>query len=175
MKLPFRATSVACLVAAAAAVDSGLVGYGIEPYEPPCAHACQSSLASLMLACSVGGDDGGHSHGASGMTPPRCRAGDTPWLTTLAWCMKTKCAPYGLATSRLQMFWEQSSTGDPAVAPKWDYPTTLHEMGGEPREELAADAESLNSTMMVNNGLYTAQYNSMVAVYRETVIEGQYA
>ncbi|KAI9788357.1 MAG: hypothetical protein M1816_006960 [Peltula sp. TS41687] len=162
---------VACLLARPVLGVSGLIGYGIYPYEPPCAHACQRVLSSLKLQCSHDMEVMGMMHGPSGMTSPQCRAGDTPYLTTLAWCMQTECAKFNLPPSKLQIFWEQYSTEDPTVAPKWDYRTTLFEIHEPPTQELTKGADTLNFTTLVNPKVYESQYNALTAVYRENVVE----
>lgn len=155
-----------------------LVGYGIWPYEPVCAFACLRALSGYMLSCSSEVDmhGGAHMHG-SGMTSPRCRAGDTPWLTTLAYCAQTRCAGSGVPTSRLEGFWEAQSTEDAAVPPRWTFSQALANVtGAPPGRELGEDAESemLNFTALVNAEAYRSQYNAMFAVQRETVVENSY-
>lgn len=155
-------------------VFGALVGYGIYPYDPPCAFACHRSLSSLMLQCSGDMASGGHMGGHSDMISPQCRAGDTPWLTTLAWCMRTKCAEFYVSTSELESFWETQSTGNPAVAPKWSYSSTLFNVTQAPTQELTLVDDTLNSTALVSPSVYEAQYNALTAVQRENVVESGY-
>lgn len=154
-----------------------LVGYGIWPYNPVCAFACLRALSSYMLSCSSEMEMGGgmHMHG-NGMTSPQCRADDTPWLTTLAYCAQTKCAGSDVPTSQLEAFWEAQSTEDPAVPPRWSFSQAVANVTEPPGRELGADAESemLNFTALVNAEAYTLQYNAMFAVQRETVLENSY-
>lgn len=152
-------------------VYGALVGYGIWPYEPPCAYACYRSLSSLMLECSSEMAAGTDMDSGSGMTSPQCRAGDTPWLTTLAWCMRTKCAEHNVSTSELEGFWEEQCTGDPTVAPKWGYSMTLFNIAQSPNQELTKADETINLTALVNPAVYEAQYNALTAVQRENVVE----
>lgn len=149
-----------------------LVGYGIWPYEPVCAFACLRALSGYTLSCSSEAE----MHGG-GVTSPRCRAGDTAWLTTLAYCAQTRCAGSGVSASRLEGFWEAQSTEDAAVPPRWTFSQALANVSGTPPgRELGEDAESetLNFTALVNARLYTSQYNAMFAVQRETVVESSY-
>lgn len=155
-------------------VLGALVGYGIYPYNPPCAFACHRSLSNLMLQCSGDMASGGHMGGHSDMISPQCRAGDTPWLTTLAWCMRIKCAEYHVPTSELEAFWEVQSTGDPTVAPKWSHSTTLFNIDRSPTQELTRVDDTLNLTALVNPAIYEAQYNALTAVQRENVVESGY-
>jgi hypothetical protein len=118
--------------------------------DPACAFACTGSLASFELACS-GGDHhggGGHAgHGAGKPTSPACRASDEPYLTTVAWCFKTKCAPYGIPTSRLEAVWELKVTGSPGVAAKWSYTEALLHVDAPPTHQLAM-GDKLNVTSL---------------------------
>ena len=133
MKLP-SAAWLACLLTRP--VLEALVGYGIYPYKPPCAHACDRSLSTLMLECSSPMGSMSGMDMDSAMTSPRCRAGDTPWLTTLTYCMRTECASSNVPTSELETFWEKQCTGDPTVAPKWSYSTTLFNIAQPPTQYL---------------------------------------
>lgn len=171
MKVPYAAWLTCFLTRP---VLGALVGYGIYPYEPPCAHACDRSLSSLMLECSSHVALGMDMHGGSAMTSPQCRAGDTPWLTTLAWCMRTKCAESNVSTSELEAFWEKQSTEDPTVAPKWGYSTTLFNVTQPPTRKLTKADDTLNFTALVNPAVYEAQYNALTAVQRENFVESGY-
>ena len=154
-------------------VLGALVGFGIYPYSPFCAYSCHRSLSALMLECSIHMAPGGAmSH--SDMISPDCRAGDTSWLTTLAWCMSIKCAEFEVSTSELEHFWEGQSTGDPAVAPKWSYSTTLFQIAQPPTQELTEANDVLNFTALVSPAIYKAQYNALTAVQRENVVESRY-
>ena len=171
MKLP-SAAWLACLLTRP--VLGALVGYGIYPYKPPCAHACDRSLSTLMLECSNPMSSMSGMHMDSGMTSPQCRAGDTPWLTTLAWCMRTGCASSNVPTSELETFWEKHGTGDPTVAPKWSYSTTLFNIDQPPTRVLTKADETLNFTALIDPAVYQAQYNALTAVQRENVVESRY-
>ena len=127
-----------------------------------------------MLECSSHMAAGGHMHGGSETTSPQCRAGDTPWLTTLAWCMHTHCAQHHVPASELEAFWEDQSTEDPTVAPKWDYSTTIFNIAQPPTRVLSKDEDTLNSTSLVSPATYEAQYNALTAVQRENVVESGY-
>ncbi|KAF2738383.1 ferric reductase-like transmembrane component [Polyplosphaeria fusca] len=174
MKLSTTASILAFIHSTTVLGISGLVGYGIQPFDPICAMACQRALSGLMLACSTPMDMAmeGMTHGPSGVTSPSCRAGDAAWLTTLAYCVETRCAEFEIPTSELQGFWERFSTDDPTVLPKWDYRTAVLNVSGEvPTKELGGDDTELNVTSLVNSGAWLRQYNVMWAVQRENVVE----
>lgn len=157
-----------------APVLGALVGYGIYPYEPPCAFACDRSLSSLTLECSGHMAMGSMMHMGPPATSPQCRADDTPWLTTLAWCMSTMCAQHRVSTSALEAYWEKQSTEDSTVAPKWGYTTTLFNIAQPPTQALTDADDSLNVTALVNPATYEAQYNALTAVQRENVVESAF-
>jgi hypothetical protein len=176
MKAPNTVLVLAILVGS---VLGKLVGYGIWPYKPVCAFACLRALSGYRLSCSSEMDmhGGMHSHN-SATTSPQCRAEDTSWLTTLAYCAQTKCAAESGAVhiSELEGFWEAQSTEDPTISPKWTFSQAVANVTEPPQRELGADAEAqmLNFTALVSPEAYTSQYNAMFAVQRETVVESSY-
>ncbi|KAL9127263.1 MAG: hypothetical protein Q9217_003822 [Psora testacea] len=116
---------------------------------------------------------GGHMHGESGMTSPQCRAGDTAFLTTLAWCMSTNCAQYHVPTSRLEKFWEEQCTGDPTVAPKWDYRTALQHVTQPPTRELTMD-DTLDFTALAPEATWELQYRTLTFFEAEERVHARY-
>jgi hypothetical protein len=151
-----------------------LVGTATDMYNPPCAHACRRAVASNMLSCSSHDAPGGHMHGGdSAMTSPQCRAGDTAFLTTLAWCMSTKCAQYHVPTWRLEKFWQEQCTGDPAVAPKWDYGTALQHVTQPPTRELTMD-DALEVTALAPEATWELQYRTLTFFEAEERVHARY-
>ena len=69
---------------------------------------------------------GAHSHD-QGPTSPSCYANNTPWLTTLAYCINDTCADTVEAWV-LEKYWADQNTGDPNTQPKWTYQETLAQM-----------------------------------------------
>jgi hypothetical protein len=129
-----------------------------------------------MLECSGHEEMGGMGemdHGGS-MTTPECRASDTSYLTTLAFCMKTKCASFNIATSELERYWETIATGDPAVVPKWTYSQAIAEVPIAPTKVLGAE-EMLDFTALVDEDTWHAAWNTLVIFEREEVIHARYA
>lgn len=103
-----------------------------------------------MLECSEHDHmGGGHMHGA-GPTSPECRAGDTPWLTTLAYCINSTCTE-DVAPWTLEKFWADKSTDDKTVQPKWSYQEALVQLGSmeKPTKELGEE-EMLDFTALYN-------------------------
>ncbi|KAK4186937.1 ferric reductase like transmembrane component-domain-containing protein [Podospora australis] len=129
-----------------------LIGYPIVMYDPSCAWGCYDVVSGYMLECSVHdhGPVGAHSHGAGGPTSPECRAGDTPFLTTLAYCMSTMCDS-SIPASKLEKFWEQQATGSKTVAAKWSYGETLAKIQEAPTTEFSEDEMHLNRTVLLDH------------------------
>lgn len=138
--------------------------------DPACAYACTGSLSSFALECSVEDHDahGGHSHGASTYTSPGCRANNTPYLTTLAWCLHTKCAPYDVLASRLETIWEQEATTDPSVLPKWSYTEALLNVVDSPTRQLAM-GDTINATLLAPES-WDVSFNTAVVMAHSTMM-----
>ncbi|KAK4201187.1 Ferric/cupric reductase transmembrane component 1 [Triangularia verruculosa] len=130
--------------------EEGLRGLTMPADDPPCAFACTGSLAGFALACSIEDHShhgGGHGHGSPIQTSPSCRANDEPYLTTVAWCMSTKCAEYNVPNSRLEQVWELTITGDPSIPAKWSYTEALLNVDEPPTRKLTMGDE-LNMTSL---------------------------
>ncbi|KAF1813119.1 ferric reductase transmembrane component 4 [Eremomyces bilateralis CBS 781.70] len=100
-------------------------------YDPVCASACGRTIQKFPLVCSTHGK-GDHHGGGPMSTTPECRANDTSYLTTLAYCMKSKCAPSNIEAWRLEQWWWEKSTTDKSVHPVMDYEETLATVRKEP-------------------------------------------
>jgi hypothetical protein len=90
--------------------------------------------------------------------------------------MKTACAKYNIRNSKFESFWELQATGQTnagvqSVPAKWSYSEALAQLSSQPTVMLAANATWLNQTSLVNSATYTAQYNVLYAVQRETSFE----
>jgi len=134
-----------------------------DPWSKPyCAFACRAVISSANLTCTIpaghGMDDGGgHSHGpAMGVvTTASCRASDTNFLTTLAYCIKSRCN----ATQReIENYWFAQVAGDSKTPPKWTYNTTLENIVGIPNITWAS-GRTINTTMIVPQSNYNIQVN----------------
>lgn len=78
--------------------SQAFIGLGISMYNPSCAFSYRAVIASVPLECSEHGGTGGHMGHGSSSTTPECRAGNTPFLTTLAWCINSTCADFDVDT-----------------------------------------------------------------------------
>jgi hypothetical protein len=69
----------------------GMIGYGITMYQPPCAFACRSVVASCPLTCTPHLEENHDSGHSAAPTPPECYANDQSFLRTLALCINNYC------------------------------------------------------------------------------------
>ncbi|KAI9722283.1 MAG: hypothetical protein M1812_001755 [Candelaria pacifica] len=112
----------------------------------------------------------------SGSTSPECRASDTPFLTTLAYCMNSTCDPVEVPAWKKEKFWAIQVTGDPAVLPKWDYARALEEIMDMPMVEFNASSDSvLNQTMVVGKATYEMQSKFMVMFDYLEALQARYS
>ncbi|KAE8454198.1 hypothetical protein EG329_005123 [Mollisiaceae sp. DMI_Dod_QoI] len=166
----------ACLLATSVLGEGELNGFPANPYDPYCAMSCLRSLYSLILSCSTMGDRVGM---MTSMTTSSCWASNTPYLTSLAWCMHTKCAEFDVPNSKLEYFWEQEATGQSTagvkiVPPKWSYAEALETLTQPPTKQLTAADTDLNTTSLVAPDVYQQQWNVLTSVQRETKTENGY-
>jgi hypothetical protein len=87
------------------AIGNEILGLGADPGFPPCANSCARTLAQVPISCSSDQTDGNFGLAAHVVTTPQCYATDTPYLTTLAWCIHEKCAAKNLTDEELDYFW----------------------------------------------------------------------
>ena len=105
------------------------------------------------------------------MTTPECRGGDTAFLTTLAFCIDSRCPDVPIW--QLEEFWAALASGSPAVPAKWDYRTALEHVTTAPNITYEMGV-TLNSTMLVsqeswdiyNQFLPVLDNNSSMILYR---------
>ncbi|KAF3935739.1 hypothetical protein ABW19_dt0209415 [Dactylella cylindrospora] len=148
-------------------------GYGFAWYNPVCGFACYNSISGATLSCTSTDHSGGHSHG-SGPTTPECRAGDTAFLTTLAYCMNITCNAENLPTWKREEFWSTKVTGDEAVLPKWDYTTALAMIVGEPTT-LFNSSLTLSETVIVPEATLEMQTKFMRMFDYIEMLQARYA
>lgn len=129
------------LVPVAAIVKHGVIGIGISMYKPFCCNTCHDTLSTLYLSCTdfLAGE---------AITSVECRASNTAWLQSLAFCMDQKCTAQGLSHDAIQTCWE-SMSDSVSQYDQW-VPDT------PPQTELDFNATSLNTTSLVNEELYTS-------------------
>ncbi|KAK0736038.1 hypothetical protein B0T21DRAFT_173015 [Apiosordaria backusii] len=167
----------ACLLQANLVV-SDLVGFGLHPFKIYCASACHWALLSYNLECS---DKTAKGFIGWAVTSSACKANDTSYLTTLAWCLHDKCGKTH-RMSQLQDFWETQTTRDmlqfrdrsTPLPPKWSYEEALLQITEPPTEEPADTSVVLNFTALVPEDEYQAQFNTAWGVTNEQELGALY-
>lgn len=148
------------------------IGYDIEMYNPPCAYACFSALSSNALACSEIMEMDGHAHA---MSSSDCRAQDSAWLTSLAYCIQSRCEPFGVPTSKLESYWEKESTKSAGlVKPKWSYGASLANIQETPTLE-AEEEGTMNFTALSADDKWFLQWNTMDSFARSEYVTATYS
>ncbi|KAK4203631.1 putative ferric reductase transmembrane component [Triangularia verruculosa] len=166
-----------CLLQAQLAI-SELVGFGLHPFKIYCASACHWALQSYPLECSAKAPKG---FGGWVATSSPCKANDTAYLTTLAWCIHVKCGE-SRRMSELQSFWETDATRDmidfknrsPPVPAKWSYEESLQQIVTPPTEEPANTSTVLDFTALVPEDEYQSQFNTAWGVTNEQELGANY-
>ncbi|KAK4223854.1 putative ferric reductase transmembrane component [Podospora fimiseda] len=153
---------------------SGLVGFGLKPIPSYCGQACHWPMLSYRLECTP--QDAVPD--VSGWYPDsaECKANDTPYLTTLAWCLHTRCRKEH-TISQLEQFWEEQVTRNIAVytntskkqlPAKWSYGQTLDHITKPPTQELGPpDTTILNFTALVPESKFILQFNTGAGITEE--------
>ena len=190
MKSAAAALAVAAAVVgpAAAAKDffgrvarQGTVGLGQEQYAPvTCAYACRSSIAGWILDCPDADHHHGHGHGDTGgmmmmaMPSPACYASNHPFLTSLAWCIKTRCNQ-DIPISLLERYWEMNVAGrmDVQPLPKYSYQDALARITTPPTT-VHNSSLVLNGTELVSDFFYSMVYGSLEGIEINISLCNQY-
>lgn len=181
------AWSLFCLVhnAEAQVGKNGVVGFGISLYEDLCCQACHDSLSALYLNCTtfmssdeMGGMDGmdmkvkrdDMEMGMMGMTSDECRASNTPWLQTMAYCIQQNCNADQYPTDKqATCFSNQALAGTSTPTLQESLPSTA------PTVELVADAMWLNETSLVNAELYYSTHGTLGEFARSEYLHTRYS
>ncbi|KAK4158915.1 putative ferric reductase transmembrane component [Cladorrhinum sp. PSN259] len=165
---------LAALLLQANPVFSDLVGFGLHPFKSYCTSSCQWPLLSYRLDCT----DPNIPAGFLGWVPtsPECKANDTAYLTTLAWCLHVKCGKEQ-RISELEYFWETQTTKDytdlknlslKQLPAKWTYTETLLHISEPPSQELGPpETTILNFTALVPESSFILQMNTAFGVTNE--------
>ncbi|KAH8711913.1 ferric reductase-like protein transmembrane component 4 [Phaeosphaeriaceae sp. PMI808] len=153
----------------------GLVGYGFQIFQPPCAFACRDAIAGAKLKCST--VDGmsameGMDMGGMVMTDPQCYATDDVFLQTMAWCISSRCK--SISTWKLERYWKENIPGALAVQPdpKETFQEALAKVIDTPTV-VYAEPGSLNVTSNIAEDLWFAAYNTdIIFAHQESMQEG---
>jgi len=172
MKVPLL-TRYLPLFAVPALAQDFLVGYGNWNYDPICAQSCIQAFRPYLLNCS---DLEAAKKPFDPIAPPTtavCYSKDEAFLTTAAWCLKSKCPDESIA--KLEGYWQQSVTGTKLVPPKWSYTIALDKVDPKPPTyQLTFNDTKLNRTSLVVENSYLASWNGMTSLYHEEVTESTF-
>lgn len=166
LALPFTLPSLV-----AAEKQYGVLGFGIPMYDPLCCYSCHDALSSLYLNCTTFSEDMDMGHSGMDMkllkrmdmggestatTSDACYASDRTWLETFSNCVHEKCSQYGVDEGKQsRCFSKMAANGLPVSSLQASLPST------GPGLELDADAMWLNTTSLVNEHAYLANYVTM--------------
>jgi hypothetical protein len=149
----------------------GVLGFGIPMYEPLCCYSCRDAMSTLYLNCTTFAEDMGMDHGgmdmklrkrmdmggeATAMTSDACYASDRAWLETFSNCVHDKCSKDGVDESvQAQCFSKLAANGLSVSIFQDSLPSVA------PSVELDGEATWLNTTSLVNEHAYLANYVTM--------------
>jgi hypothetical protein len=155
----------------AAEKQYGVLGCGIPMYQPLCCYSCHDALSALYLDCTTFAKDMNMHHSGMDMkllkrmdmggestatTSDICYASDKTWLETFANCVHDKCSGDGVDESKQnQCFSKLAANGLPVSTLQNSLPSIA------PSIELEAEAIWLNTTSLVNEHAYLANYVTM--------------
>lgn len=122
------------------------------PYTPVCAYACRLAIQSHPLECTPKG---------STTTPPDCFASNEQYLTSLAYCMSTRCTTVSLA--KLNTFWTKFAigTGSYEPVPQISYKVALQKAGTP--NVTAVEGQLLNKTSIISEESYQLQFSGLLS------------
>ncbi|CAD0115471.1 unnamed protein product [Aureobasidium uvarum] len=156
---------------ATAETQYGVLGFGIPMYQPLCCYSCHDALSALYLNCTTFSEDMNMHHdgmemkllkrmdmGSESMatTSDACYASDRVWLETFSNCIHEKCSKDGVDKSiQVQCFSNLAANGQPVSSLQASLPSNT------PTGELDIEATWLNSTSLVNEHAYLANYVTM--------------
>jgi hypothetical protein len=151
---------------AVAQSGEGIIGFGISYLQDLCCQSCYDSLSSLYLNCTTFSEDADMSMDgmdmsmdgmdmAMGTTSDDCRATNTPWLQTMAFCIQQNCNADGYsADNQAKCFSVHAVAGASEPTFQDSLPSTA------PTSELDEDATWLNVTSLVNGDMYYSMHGT---------------
>ncbi|TLS22377.1 uncharacterized protein PpBr36_09920 [Pyricularia pennisetigena] len=151
-----RTLLTALLLPTAATARFGLVGYGQWWYDPPCGYACRNVFGAAPLNCTTNTDSTAGEHTPEPEARPRCIAHNDNFLQTLAYCLGTRCVADGVSAARLETFWAEHATGDPAVLADRTYGAVLAGITSPPTR-VYKSGDTLNYTALIADEDYQYQ------------------
>jgi predicted ferric reductase len=182
--------SLALLVGLAEAFEAGrtrhgLIGFSFLLYDPVCAGACQGVFRKSLIYCTdaasfrksgmTGMSSGGTSHGNFTLTPsPQCLAGSREFLTSVAWCVHTKCTT--IKPWKLEKWWQNYCVGNFASdpPPSLSYGEALALVMSTPSYN-CTKGRNMNDTCLPDEKIWRARFVAIDANQNVEVQHEQFA
>lgn len=142
--------------------EYGVIGYGIDFWQPVCAFACRTTIAFMAVHCNqtIGYGNELENHEDASSPTPECFATNDPFLQTLAWCISTHCD--NIAIPRLERYWMLKVPGEwtHQPSPKWSYKESLNSITKLPMSDVSM-GEPLSEASLVKEEEYISNFNAM--------------
>lgn len=157
----------------------GLIGYGINMYNPICASACQDAITkylycndttsdsddgmssmSMITMMDMGGTTNSTSNLTATMSPSlACIADNAPYLQTVAYCMSQRCDST-VSVAEREEWWGQNVVGSAKdqPAPSMSYQEALMSVTSAPTSEQNT-SEPLTSVALIGDDVYIPYEN----------------
>ena len=171
MLISTLSVAVAVFAAAVHGEGFGLVGIGRDLFEPKCCYTCLSSFWGLELSCTdIHSNHTKRSGGeAEEPTSPLCHSTNTVYLTSLAYCIKTKCSQENVSTSTAEQCWNDVAGDGLNVSSLSNYlPTTA------PSTQLPYNASILDEVSLVNKEYYKDTRQTIVSYVDQESVHSIY-
>ena len=171
MLISTLSVAVAAFAIAAHGKGFGLVGIGRDLFEPKCCYSCLSSFWGLELSCTDTHSNHTKRSGGEAKEPtsPLCHSTNTVFLSSLAYCIKTKCSLEDVSTSTTEQCWNDVAGDGLNVSLLSNYlPTTA------PSTQLSYNASILDDVSLVNEQYYNDTRQTIVSYVDQESVHSIY-
>jgi hypothetical protein len=162
MRLYSSLVATAALTLLPAVNAEPLIGYGTTAYNSFCAFACRFSVPTALDCPEYKGMN--DTEIAAAYPTPACFAQDTPYLSSVAWCIHQTCEN-DTKMSTIDEFWEKDvfyGADEPGIVLKYTYYEALSQVNkSNPPEPLGPTDLVLNRTVEITPKVYQGYYNAV--------------
>lgn len=149
-----------------------LQGYGRNDYPLPCAQACTWAMPTT-LDCPEYAKMSAEERAAA-YPSAACFGNDTPYLTSIAWCISSYC-PKTTKPYKIEYFWGAKMIYL-AESVKYSYAEALAEVDSKnPPKPMSPEAMVLNRTISIDDATYESYLNSVKGYVDLGSIESRYS
>ncbi|KAK0391365.1 hypothetical protein NLU13_0866 [Sarocladium strictum] len=135
-----------------------LEGYGREEYGLMCATACAWKMPYTIDCPEFANMT--EEERAEAYPSPSCFASNTPYLTSLAWCIHSYC-PKNTSLYEIEKFWEKDMIYE-ATSLLYSYPEALAKVDPDhPPAPLSPDETVFNRTISMEDSMWEASFNGV--------------